>query len=59
VTLIAVRDGILRNYGDPQTAVAVEGTAICGKTEKCDLFHVALFVPTFIASRNPDVVQRF
>jgi hypothetical protein len=58
VPLIAVRVRILRNYGDPQTAVAMEGTAICEKTAKCDMFHVALFVPTFRANRNPDVMQR-
>jgi hypothetical protein len=58
VPLIAVRVGILRNYGDPQTAVAVEGTAIFGKTGNCEMFHVALFFPIFRANRNVDVVQR-
>ena len=56
-THIAVRDGILRNYGDPQTAVAMEVTGICKRIGKCDMFHVAQFVPTFRARRNADFVQ--
>jgi len=56
VPLIAVRDGIFRNYFDTQTAVIMEGTRICKKTGKCDMFHVALFIPTFRARRNADVV---
>jgi hypothetical protein len=43
----AIRNGIIRNCGDPQTAVAMEGTGICKRIGKCDMFHVALFVPTF------------
>jgi hypothetical protein len=54
-THIAVRDGILRNYGDPQTSAAMEGTGICKRIGKCDMFHVTLFVPTFTAPRNADV----
>jgi hypothetical protein len=45
-THIAVRVGILQNYGDPQTAVAMEGTGICKRIGKCDVFHIALFAPT-------------
>ena len=45
-TDVAVRAGILRNYVDPQAAVSMEGTAICKRIGKCDMFHVALFVPT-------------
>ena len=48
---------MLRNYGDPQTAVVMEGTRICKRIGKCDMFHVALFVPTFRAYRNAEVVQ--
>jgi hypothetical protein len=54
---IAVRDGILRNYGETQTAVAMEGTGICKRIGKCDVFRVALFVPTFTVRRNADVAH--
>jgi hypothetical protein len=54
---MAVRDGILRNYGDPQAVVPVEGTGICKSIGKCDMFRAALFVPKFRARRNADVVQ--
>jgi len=48
---------MLRNYEDPQTAVAMEGTRICKRIGKCDMFHVPLFVPTFRATRYDEVVQ--
>jgi hypothetical protein len=48
-TDIAVKDGILRNYGDPQNAVSMEGTGDCKRISKCDMFLVALFVPAFRA----------
>ena len=35
----------------------MEGTGIRKRIGKCDMFHVALFVPTFRARRNADVVQ--
>jgi hypothetical protein len=54
---IANRDGMLWNYGDPQTAVAMEVTRFCKKAGKCDMFPVALFVPTFTVSRIADFAQ--
>jgi len=48
---------MLRNYEDPQTAVVMEGTGICKRIGKCDMFHVALFVQTFRATRYDEVVQ--
>jgi len=48
---------MLRNYVDPQAAVSMEGTGICKSIGKCDMFHVALFVPTFRACRNANFVQ--
>jgi hypothetical protein len=58
-TQIAVRDGILRIYGETQTALAMEGTGNCQKIGKCDVVRVAVFVPTFRASKNADVMQLF
>jgi hypothetical protein len=57
MTHAAVRGGILRNYGDPQTAVAMEETGICERTGNCDVIHVALFVTIFRARRKAHVVQ--
>jgi len=48
---------MLRNYADPQTAVAMEVTRICKRIGKCDMFHVAQLVPKFRARRNAGFVQ--
>jgi hypothetical protein len=56
-THIAVRDGILRKYGETKIAVAMERTGTCKITGKCDVFHVALFFPTLTARRNAYVMQ--
>jgi hypothetical protein len=57
VPLIAVTDGILRNYLDRKTAVAMELRGNCKNIGKYDMFHVALFVHTFRARRNADFVH--
>jgi hypothetical protein len=54
---IAIRDGILRNYVDPQTALSMEGTGHCKEIGKFDMFYVALFFPTFRSRRIADFVQ--
>jgi len=43
-THIAVRDRIIRTYGDPQNAVAMEETAICKRLESvtCLFQHLEL-----------------
>jgi hypothetical protein len=46
-----------QNFTDPQTDVSMEGTAICKRIGKCDMFYVALFIPAFRACRNADVAQ--
>jgi hypothetical protein len=44
ITQIAVRDRIIRIYGDPQNAVAMEGKGICKRLESvtCSFQHLEL-----------------
>jgi len=35
----------------------MEGTGNCKRIGNCDMFHAVLFVPTFRARRNADVLQ--